>query len=254
MTLDQAESKRRLPVLLVTLVFSACGSPSPIPSTIIDLSPIITEDLPARIMGAAMSATRPYPVVNPFQHFTRDAPPYVVRNSLFTLLAHGGPHVDAGIHIFPDGGTVNDFTLDQFVGPLRLLDVRDLPKDQAISRQIVEAMEIREDDIVVLFGGYEPPRTETQFPEYHHLSAEAAEYLASIPVRAFATDGWSVDARGGLGPVVHEAFLPRGIPVIEQLVNLDAVPDDGEVVFVGLPLNVADANGAPMRAAAFVYE
>ncbi|MDX1503019.1 MAG: cyclase family protein [Thermoanaerobaculia bacterium] len=193
--------------------------------------------------------------MNPFQHFTRDAPPYVVRNSLFTLLAHGGPHVDAGIHIFPDGGTVNDFTLDQFVGPLRLVDVRNLPKDQAISRETIEESVIRQGDIVVLFGGYEPPREETQFPEYHCLSAAAAEYLASIPVRAFATDGWSVDARGSrLGPVVHEAFLLRGIPVIEQLVNLAAIPEDGEILFVGLPLNVADANGAPMRAAAFVYE
>lgn len=253
MTLD-AESKRRLPALLVILTLSACGSHSQTPSRIIDLSPIITEDLPARIMGTALSATRPYPVVNRFQHFTRDAPPYVVRNSLFTLLAHGGPHVDAGIHIFPDGGTVNDFTLDQFVGPLRLLDVRDLPKDQAISRQIVESIQIRTGDVVVLFGGYQPPEVETHFPEYHYLSAEAAEYLASIPVRAFGTDGWSIDTRGGLGPVVHEAFLLRGIPVIEQLVNLDAIPDDGEVMFVGLPLNVADANGAPMRAAAFVYD
>lgn len=253
MTLD-TESKRPLPALLVTLALSACGSHSQTPSRVIDLSPIITEDLPARIMGAALSATRPYPVVNRFQHFTRDAPPYVVRNSLFTLLAHGGPHVDAGIHIFPDGGTVNDFTLDQFVGPLRLLDVRDLPKDQAISRQIVGSIQIRKGDVVVLFGGYQPPKVETHFPEYHYLSAEAAEYLASIPVRAFGTDGWSVDARGGSGPAVHEAFLLRGIPVIEQLVNLDAIPDDGEVLFVGLPLNVADANGAPMRAAAFVYE
>ncbi len=52
---------------------------------------------------------------------------------------------------------------------------------------------------------------------------------------------------------MHAAFLPRGIPIVEQLVNVEAVLDKSNVVFVGFPLNIKEANGAPMRAAALVY-
>jgi kynurenine formamidase len=242
-------------LLGVAAILSACAPEfDPMHSEVVDPSPVITEDLPARIMGTALSATRPYTVVNPFGHLVREAEPYAITNSLFTLLAHGGPHVDAEVHIFPDGRTVQDYSVDQFVGPLKLLDVRHLPTDSQVPLSIVESQGVRPRDVAILFGDYEPPTADSMFPTYQHFSRAAAEYLAMLPVRAFGTDGWSVDARGtGLGPIVHEAFLPRGIPVIEQLTNLQSVPSDGWVLFVGLPLNVAEANGAPLRAAAFVY-
>lgn len=98
-------SRLRAALLLLVGVhaLTACEAPLPTPSEVIDLSPIITEDLPLQIMGPLLVSTRPYPGVTSFEHFSRSAPPYVIRNSLFTLLAHGGPHVDAGSHIFEDG-------------------------------------------------------------------------------------------------------------------------------------------------------
>ena len=126
--------RRAMSALAIAVLSASCTDDAwdPVPDQVVDLSPVITEDLPARIMGPALSATRPYPVEYEFQHFVRDAPPYAVTNSIFHLLAHGGPHVDAGIHIFPDGGTVTDYSVDQFVGPLRLMDVRHLPATEPI--------------------------------------------------------------------------------------------------------------------------
>jgi kynurenine formamidase len=121
-------------------------------------------------------------------------------------------------------------------------------------------------DIVVVFTGYKAPTNTTDIPSFKTISREAAEYLAGIPVRAFATDALSADsfeeiyrlmAEGKKGyqtiAPVHHAFLPRGIPIIEQLVNLEELSSEDNAVFVGLPLKVRDGDGSPIRAAAFVY-
>ena len=109
-------------------------------------------------------------------------------------------------------------------------------------------------------GGRSLPsgRVPGQLPMYPYLSGEAAEYLAAVPVKAFATDALSVDSpprddRPRGGPVVHSAFLPRNIPAIEQLVNVESVFNEERAVFVGFPLRVQGGNGSPIRAAALIY-
>jgi kynurenine formamidase len=52
---------------------------------------------------------------------------------------------------------------------------------------------------------------------------------------------------------LHRAFLSRGIPVYEQLENLEALVGLRRLVFIGFPLNVHQSNGSPVRAAALVY-
>ena len=151
-----------------------------------------------------------------------------------------------------------DYRLEQLIGPLRVIDARNLPRGEPIPRSFIEQQPIAPGDIVLLFTGYVPPTGDRELPLYPYLSGEAAEHLAGIPVRAFATDAWSVDnpprddrPRGG--PVVHSAFLPRGIPCIEQLVNVEAVLNEKRAVFVGFPLKVQDENASPVRAVALIY-
>jgi kynurenine formamidase len=90
--------------------------------------------------------------------------------------------------------------------------------------------------------------------------------LAAVPVRALGRDGLSVDSfqriynlmaqktegYEALAPV-HAAFLAPGIPVIEGLVNVEALLSERKAVFAGLPLKVRDGDGSPIRAAALVY-
>jgi kynurenine formamidase len=171
---------------------------------------------------------------------------------------HGGAHVDAPNHLFEGAPSVADYKLEQLMGPLRVIDARSFPRNEPVSRSFLDPYIINPGDIVLLFVGYVPPTSPGELPTYPYLSGEAAEYLATVPVRAFATDAWSVDSpprddRPRGGPVVHSAFLPRGIPTIEQLVNVESVLDEHYAVFVGFPLRVQGGNGSPIRAAALIY-
>lgn len=70
--------------------------------------------------------------------------------------------------------------------------------------------------------------------------------------RMFELNGQGAQGYETLAPV-HHAFLPRGIPVIEGLVNLTALRGESNAVFVAFPLKVPDGDGSPVRAAALVY-
>lgn len=240
----------------------------PLPSRIIDLSPTITEDLPVRIWGSALLKDLGFRERTEFEHVVNQYDPRgewegYVANSYWTLMNHGGAHVDAPNHMFEGAPSIVDYELEQLIGPIHVLDVRAFAPNEAVPQSFVEAESVDPGDIVILFVGYVPPSGPNELPRYPYLSGEAAEYLAELPVKAFATDAWSSDGppeadnapRGeGLGPVVHSAFLPRGIPAIEQLVNVESLLNEDNAVFVGFPLKVEGGNGSPIRAAALIYE
>ena len=112
--------------------------------------------------------------------------------------------------------------------------------------------------------GYRPPDADA-VPSFRVLSKESAELLSAMPVRAFATDAVSVDSLAEFyrrlaqrrsvvyEETVHHSFLSRGIPVIEQLVNLEELVGVQNAVLVTLPLKVPGADASPVRAVAFVY-
>ena len=240
----------------------------PLPTRIIDLSPTITEDLPVRIWGSALLEDHGFRERTEFEHIVNQLEPRAewdgyVANSYWTLMNHGGPHVDAPNHMIEDAPSIVDYELEQLIGPVHLLDVRSFAPNESVPRSFVEAQGVDPGDIVILFVGYVPPSEPNEFPIYPYLSGEAAEYLAELPIKAFATDALSSDAmpqpedapeRMDVGPVVHSAFLPRGIPVIEQLVNVESLLNEDNAVFVGFPLKVEGGNGSPIRAAALIYE
>jgi arylformamidase len=256
----------------VVTVFQACASSElvgarvpVVPRQIIDLSPMITEDLPVRVWGQKALKDFGFSETTQFRLIQATDPLYV-SNAYWTLMNHAGPHVDAPNHLERNAKGVDAYELTSLVGPIKLIDVRGTPTDQPIAITELDGRDIRLGDVVIMLTGYAAPGKSDEIPAYRALSKEAADYLAGIPVKAFGTDGLSVDSfqalyaaigagkKGyeALAPV-HHALLTQGIATIEQLTNLEALVGVERAVFVGLPLKVRDGDASPIRAAAFVY-
>lgn len=262
----------RFPVALVVLVWLAgCQSPPAsepefkMPRSIVDLSPTITPDLPGRVAGEKVATLFGSPLSTPFETHVSEEPFYVSM-SLYTIDNHAGPHYDPPNHIIRGGASVESAPLDKFFGKARVLDFRSKPTGEPLLKSDFDLAGIQPGEIVIAFVGYEAPTDPDTFPSYAYLSGEAAEYLAEIPVKAFATDMPSLgsiegyialieEGKSGSENIVpeHYAFLSRDIPAIEGLVNLERLVGKEEVVFVGFPLKFEDGDGGPMRAAALVY-
>lgn len=249
-----------LSVSLILLLASCSNRGFTKPRAVIDLSPTMGEGFVRQTLGQKLA-----------QRWGRDVvienagveEPFYVAVSYVTLATHVGPHHDPPNHIIKEAESTDQVSLRKFFGKARVFDFRDKPKDEPLLAADFANQGIEAGEIVIAMVGYTPPTEPDELPSYAYLSEDAAEYLATIPVRAFASDMPSIGSirlamarvqRGefpGLGE--HHAFLSRNIPNIEGLTNLEAIVNEGNVVFVGFPLKIENGNGGPMRAVAFVY-
>ena len=182
-------------------------------------------------------------------------------NTKLTLATHIGTHVDAPYHFHADGVTVDNMPLERYMGPARLLDLRQTaqsltPLSVADLQQARGTPDAVRDQIVVLFIGWAAAesggvRFYSQGP---YLSNEGAAYLADNGVNAVAVD-FPIDKHPATPQStihdfpVHRLLLGQGIPLIENLINLDQLAGR-EFELWALPIKLLDGDGAAARAVA----
>lgn len=230
--------------------------PALVPSEVIDLGAVVTEDLPERMWGSALLNQLGFTESNNFNvipwTFPAGDEEVSGSNAYYTLFNHGGPHVDAPRHVGIGGG-IDSYPVEAFIGPLKVFDVRGHTPGRTVPRSVFEGR-VEPGDVVLILTGYEPPLSDDQIPSVVTLSNEAAEYLAGLPIKAYGTDSFSVEALDDPDPPwIHHTLLSRGIPVYEQLFNMENLLGRDTMLFVGVPLNIEDGDGMIVRPVVFVY-
>ena len=236
-----------------------------LPKEIIDLSPIISEDLPEKKWGKAMLELMGFRGQTEFIHVGIDTPLYV-RNSYIEIFNHGGAHLDAPNHMEQHGLSIEEYDLNRLIGPVKILDATSYTNNSEIPVEPLIDLNLTQYDIFMLNVNYVPPQSGTELPSYPYLSKEACQYLASIPVKAVATDALSIESINGFNEGVeaglsgyenlapnHYALLTNGIPLFEGLEDISPLQGKENVIFIGFPLKFKEGNGSPIRAVAFVY-
>jgi kynurenine formamidase len=233
------------------------------PKEIIDLGTLITEDTPEIFWGKGLLKQMGFEDSNSFDVITWDFGPVAGSNSYFRLFNHGGPHVDAPNHVGLGLG-VDSYSIDSFVGPLKVFDFSHLEIGRTITIEMVSNLGIAAGDVVIIHTGYlVGSKPDSEWWPCVAPTYEAAEYLADIPVRAFGTDCGVesvadqslVDTDNDIAKILpgHYPFLSRGIPLYETLVNVDSLLDKSNMYFVGVPLNIKDGDGMMVRPVVLVY-
>lgn len=187
-----------------------------------------------------------------------------------SMRSHTGTHVDAPLHFIPEGKTLDDFSIESFMGPGIVLDLTPKERAEPITVDDIDPFtdEIEPNDVVMLHTGWDQyhGRTPEYVFEFPHLSGEASEFLANLEPKAVGIDtpsvgGW-IGEMPNHGPAtdVHPAdshlpLLENEIIPIEELRNLDQVLD-GEssrrADFFFPPLPLKGTGGGSVRAFAFL--
>jgi arylformamidase len=251
------------------LALAACATDdggASIPSEMVDLGALVTENLPERVWGKRLLAELGYARPNSFEPIRwrteTDRGAFDGSNAYYTFFNHGGPHVDAPAHYGFSGG-LDSYAIEKFSGRLKVVDVSQFPKGRTVPKEVFIEQGIEPQDIVLIYTNYLPPTSDEERPETITLTREAAEYLATLPVRAYGTDAFSVgspataegDADTDTARIapVHNAFLSRGIPIYEQLFNVGRLLGKEDMYFTGVPLNIENGDGMIVRPVVFVY-
>jgi|YelNatPaOPRAMG01_1025707.scaffolds.fasta_scaffold03969_11 kynurenine formamidase len=169
------------------------------------------------------------------------------------LHSHTGTHVDAPAHLLAEGGTLDAMDPGRFVGSARVARV---PAGETSAIGLNELQRLSGDlaglSFLLIDTGWAKrwgtPGYQEGFP---CLEPEAARWLAGSGLSGVGVDGPSFDPAGSDGLPVHRILLQAGKLLVENLAGLDLVPE-APFLFACLPLPLARAEGAPVRAVAIL--
>jgi arylformamidase len=89
--------------------------------------------------------------------------------------------------------------------------------------------------------------TDRYFESHPHLTADAAEALVRAGVACVGIDSLNIDGTSTGERPVHSILLKEGIPIVEHLTNLAALPADG-FAFTAVPPKIEGAGTFTVRA------
>jgi len=168
-----------------------------------------------------------------------------------TMFSHTGTHMDAPAHIIAGGRKLDQFPIDRFTGKACVVDVSSVEGGK-IDVNAVEARAeaLREADFVIFRSGWSRYwDSEQYFRGFPVLSPEAAQWLVDAGIKGVGIDMISVDEVDSTDFAVHNILLGADLVIIENLTNLEALPDL-LFSFYCFPLKIEQADGSPVRAVA----
>jgi kynurenine formamidase len=169
-----------------------------------------------------------------------------------------GTHLDAPYHILEDGARLDELPLERFLGPAVVADVRHLAPEAPVAWGDLAAAHdaLGPGTILLLETGWARHWGDMARMRTHPwLAPDAARRIVEAGVRTVGIDALSIDATpedpSSIRFDAHIAILGAGGVIVENLTGLRALSTLREPIVSVLPVALAHADGAPVRAVAF---
>lgn len=168
--------------------------------------------------------------------------------TLSTLRAtvHLGAHVDAPLHYGAGEKSIDQLSLELFVGPCRVVALPPRRAERIGWEEIREALggESPGERLLLATGSYPDPNRFN--PDFAALEPAAVRRLGELGVRLLGVDTPSVDPAESKDLPAHAACLDSGIVILEGLLLAGVAP--GVYELTALPLRLVGFEASPVRA------
>ena len=199
--------------------------------------------------------------------FGRTPGGFFYASNTFCTPEHGGTHLDAPIHFAEGKRSADQIPVRELIAPAVVIDVSSQAAanpDYRLTVDDLRAWESRNGTIaprsIVLlrtgwgkrypdrkayFGDDRPGATDNlHFPSF---GADAARILVNDRrAAALGVDTASIDYGQSTDFIVHQIANGANVPGLENIANLDRVPERGAWV-IALPMKIARGSGGPVR-------
>ncbi len=170
-----------------------------------------------------------------------------------SLSTHAGTHVDVAAHLFVDAPGLDWLGPDNFTGWGTVVDLTGLESKQIEQPQLAHLEELEALDFVILRTGWDRHwKTEQYFNDYPTIDEMACRYLGGLQLKGIGLDTPSPDSVSSRNLPAHNALLNHGLVVVENLCNLEELPEEG-FIFSCLPLRIRDGEASPVRAVGMTF-
>lgn len=166
-----------------------------------------------------------------------------------------GTYLESGSHMFDDGKDLDDYTVDDFIKPVKIIRLPQQGKKALISKDLLKnnAPRIEAGDAVIIDTGWSTmwnsPGYVLECPNY---LAAALEWFSDKKISILGVDvpcieaAWSGGEEEEKGGILRNLFR-QGTLLLAPLSNLEKIEKNAGTLMC-LPLLVKGSSGAPARA------
>lgn len=174
-------------------------------------------------------------------------------NTVFTTNTHAGTHIDVAAHFYVDAPGLDWLGPDNFTGWGAVVDCTNLDTPYIDQPVLAGLAKIEALDFVLLRTGWDQYwKTDQYFEGYPPLTETACRFLGGLGLKGVGFDTPSPDPANSTDLRAHKALLDHGMVIVENLCNLDELPEEG-FVFSCLPLRIKDGEASPVRAVGMTF-
>ena len=152
----------------------------------------------------------------------------------FSMCAHNGTHIDAPFHFIKDGKTVDEISLEAFIGMAYVAEHSGVVSDGDALKIIEKAKKqnLESAKRILIKGDAE-------------VSLEAAKVFSSSGILLLGNESQTVGPENA--PMsVHQILLSAGVVLLEGICLAEV--SEGVYFLNAAPLNLSGADGSPCRA------
>lgn len=169
------------------------------------------------------------------------------------MVANTGTYMDVPYHRYRDGDDLSQVALERIVDlPGTVVDVTNM-RGRAIDRTALRDVEVKGRAVLVRTGWDRHWGTDAYFEGHPFLTGQAADLLREQGAALVGIDSLNIDDTAGGTRPVHSTLLGAGIPIVEHLTGLAALPRAG-FHFSAAPPRVVGMGTFPVRAYALIDE
>jgi kynurenine formamidase len=167
------------------------------------------------------------------------------------LVANTGTYLDTPAHRFPGGHDLADLTLERVVDlDGVLVDCRGAT-ERAIEPETFGGVTVSGRAVLIATGWDERWGTPDYLSDNPFLTSAAAQWLVDSGAALVGIDSLNIDSLADPARPAHTAILGAGIPLVEHLTGLGALPPTGWRFFA-VPPSIRGMATFPVRAFAIV--
>ncbi|WP_020501715.1 cyclase family protein [Sciscionella marina] len=195
--------------------------------------------------GMAAYPGEPGAAFTPFRTVDNDG----VAMAHVQLFSQLGTHIDAPAHFLAGARTADRIELDRCVGPAHLIPLGPMAPGSVIGTETLRehAAVLAHAERLVFRTGWSARTGADYYRDWPVFTEEAIAYLASFGPRLIGLDTPSPGDEQ-TNPALHRRLFTQETALVECLVNVEALPEQFELICLPLPLVGLD--GAPVRAIA----
>ena len=172
-----------------------------------------------------------------------------------SMLVHTGTHVDSPLHFTSDGESIDRIGLERFYGETQVFRLKSGKEGKAFGPEDIEPSidSLDKKSIFLIETGVgKYAETSLYNSSYSWPSPELVSVLVEKEISCYMTDATAVDPVGSPDSTAHKTLFAAGIPIVENLANLEKLPDKKKILISALPLKLEGREGAPCRAVAII--